>query len=86
MQEPPDEEVLCRNVRSFTVQYFDGTNWQDNWDSTTVGNVLPMAVAFTIELNPANPKNPNATPLRISRVITLPCAKPSNTAQLGGLQ
>jgi hypothetical protein len=86
VQEPPEEQVLCRNVRGFTLQYFDGTNWQDNWDSTTVGNVLPMAVAFTIELNPTDPGNPSAAPLRVSRVIPLPCAKPTDPSQMGGDQ
>jgi prepilin-type N-terminal cleavage/methylation domain-containing protein len=25
----PQEEVLCRNVRSFGIQYYDGTQWTD---------------------------------------------------------
>src|SRR5207253_3028984 len=29
--------VLAPEVRSITFSYFDGTNWQDTWDSTTVG-------------------------------------------------
>ena len=34
-QPPADEEVLCRHVRSFNLFYFDGSNWQDTWDSTS---------------------------------------------------
>ena len=28
-----EEEIICRNVRSFSVKYFDGLVWQENWDS-----------------------------------------------------
>lgn len=48
--EPPPEEVVCRGVRSFNLRYFDGSGWQDGWDSTTVENATPTAVEVTIEL------------------------------------
>src|SRR3954451_14962748 len=48
---PPEEEVLCRNVRSFSLRYFDGTLWQDQWDSTTMGDVLPTAVEMTLDID-----------------------------------
>src|SRR4051812_16816576 len=38
----PAEEVLCRNVRSFSARYYDGTQWYDEWDSTQMGDVLPV--------------------------------------------
>ena len=37
-----EEEIICRDVRSFSVKYFDGLAWQESWDSTTLGDVLPM--------------------------------------------
>jgi hypothetical protein len=40
----PDEEILCRNVRSFALQYYDGTQWYQEWDSTQMGDLLPVAV------------------------------------------
>lgn len=53
---PSDEEVLCRGVDSFTVQYFDGTNWNDFWDSTQITpNELPAAVQVTIALDRTPP-------------------------------
>jgi prepilin-type N-terminal cleavage/methylation domain-containing protein len=30
--------VLAPEVRSLELSYFDGSNWQDTWDSTTLGN------------------------------------------------
>lgn len=84
---PPDEEVLCRNVRSFSLRYFDGTLWQDQWDSTTMGDVLPIAVEMTLDIDyPQKPGQP-PTPYRIVRVIPLACAKPATTTGTsGGLQ
>jgi hypothetical protein len=46
-----EEEIICRDVRSFSVKYFDGLAWQESWDSTTLGDVLPMSVAITLEVN-----------------------------------
>ena len=82
---PPDEEILCRNVRQFGLRYFDGTTWQDTWDSTTLGNVLPLAVEMTLEIDVPAPKaGGQPTPYRIIRVIPLACAKPSDVTSTGG--
>ena len=40
---PPDVEnessfIIADEVRSLQFQYFDGTDWQDSWDSTTLGS------------------------------------------------
>ena len=46
--------VLADEVRSLNFQYFDGTDWQDSWDSTALGadGVTPVgsprAIAVTI--------------------------------------
>lgn len=50
VQQQPDEEVLCRNIGSFTLMYFDGTDWVNSWDSTQYDNTLPSAVQMIIEL------------------------------------
>lgn len=81
-----EEEILCRNVRSFSLRYYDGIAWQDNWDSTTVEDALPLAVAITIELGDTNRDNPGQ---RVTRVVPLACAKPtagSEMMMLGGVQ
>jgi prepilin-type N-terminal cleavage/methylation domain-containing protein len=82
---PPDEEILCRNVRSFGLRYFDGVTWQEEWDSTTMGDVLPMAVEMTLDVDvPPLKAGGQPTPYRVIRVIPLACAKPSDVTGMGG--
>ena len=50
VQPEPDEEIICRGVVSFTLQYFDGSNWNPTWDSTAENNELPAAVQVVLEL------------------------------------
>jgi type II secretion system protein J len=82
--EQPEEEILVRNVKSFTLRYFDGTAWQDSWDSTTLGDILPTAVEMTLETNIDDPK-PNQPPTvyRVVRVFPLANAKPADDAAAG---
>lgn len=46
----PQEQVLCRNVLSLNLRYFDGEGWLDDWDSTEDSNSLPKAVEVEIQL------------------------------------
>ena len=46
----PEEHVLCREVVSLNLRYFDGSAWYDEWDSTADANSLPAAVEIDIEL------------------------------------
>jgi type II secretion system protein J len=71
---PPDTEVICRNISAFNVQYYDGAEWLDNWDSTAEDNTIPAAVAVTLELDrPANGGKGTQT-FRYSRVFQLACS------------
>ena len=77
-QQTGDVEVLCRNVRGFGVQYYDGQNWQTDWDSTQIGDVLPLAVRVTLTLSdPAGSTLPNGQPVvrTISRTIPIATGK-----------
>lgn len=74
-EREPAEEILCRGVRTFTLRYFDGALWQDQWDSTALGNVLPAAVEMTLELD--TPEGKDARPYKIVRIIPLACATPA---------
>ncbi|MCE5327721.1 MAG: hypothetical protein LLG01_15050 [Planctomycetaceae bacterium] len=67
----PREEVICRDVRSLLIQYYDGTSWQDSWDSADLGNLLPKAVRITLELEGAQ-TNPS---LRITRTVLPVCGR-----------
>jgi prepilin-type N-terminal cleavage/methylation domain-containing protein len=44
----PEEQVLCRSVKSLNFRVYDGNDWADSWDSTTDANSLPLAVEITI--------------------------------------
>jgi hypothetical protein len=80
----PDVEILCRNVKSFTLQYFDGTTWQTDWDSTALGNALPTAVQMTMEVMvDSRPGQPPESYV-INKIFPLACAKPASTTTGGG--
>jgi len=68
-----DDEILCRNVTAFTMQYFDGSNWNPDWDSTQLDNTIPVAVqiAMTIQ-RPLD--NGQMHPITFTRVFVLPCS------------
>jgi type II secretion system protein J len=72
-QAQPDEEVICRGVSSFSMEYFDGTEWQTTWDSTQQNNTLPTAVMVVLALDrPAGA--PDAKTLRFTRVFPMSCS------------
>ena len=80
----PVDENLCRNVRALSIRYFDGTQWQTDWDSTVMGDVLPLAVQVTLQINDptATTSSNGTTPVgvrEVSRVVPLACAKPLST-------
>lgn len=73
-----DQEVLCRGVRTFALQYWDGTTWQDTWDSTELDNSLPIAVHLTLAIDWPAPRTnttlTNGPPThQIVRTIRLAC-------------
>ena len=47
----PDPEFICGHVNSFTVQYFNGTDWETTWDSTAEDNTLPVAIQVTLNID-----------------------------------
>jgi prepilin-type N-terminal cleavage/methylation domain-containing protein len=65
---PDPDEVICRNVVDMHLSYFDGTDWNDTWDSTaqtgTLLNCLPVAIAITLDLAPYKRGEPNRETVR----------------------
>ena len=43
-------QVLCRGVTSFNLQYYDGTELLNSWDSSTMDNSLPIAITVDISV------------------------------------
>ena len=83
----PKTEVLCRNVKGLNLRYFDGTDWQDAWDSTQYSDSAPLAIEVTLTLKP----DAEAAALAASapagmdegtvltRIVLLPCASAPST-------
>jgi len=70
VQPVPVDEVICRNVQSFALSYYDGANWTDTWDSTQQNNTLPVAVEMVITYSsPGNPDDVH----QIDHQIALSC-------------
>ena len=70
----PDTEVICRNVSAFNVQYYDGAEWLDNWDSTAEDNTIPAAVAVTLELDRSANQGHATQTTTFTRVFPLACS------------
>lgn len=48
--EPSHEpQLLITGLKSFALRYYDGANWQDDWDSRQMGK-LPEMIELTIEV------------------------------------
>lgn len=80
------QEILCRNVRAMNLRYFDGSGWNDEWNSEDHLDALPLAVEMTLELEPSQEVLDeikttsrydrdylDAIP-KLTQVITIPCA------------
>ena len=68
----PDSAIeLADNLVSLHFRYFDGNNWQESWDSSSLppGRQLPQAIAIDLVL-----AGPLGTPLNLSTVVILPMA------------
>ena len=80
VQPVPGAEVLCTHVTGFTIAYFDGTNWDDTWDSTQTQpvNDLPSAVMLTLAASP----KPGKPPIQEQRIVPLACAQPTQGLNL----
>ena len=70
------EEILCRDVVSLNLSYYDGYDWLDNWDSVSVGDILPQAVEIILSI-----KRPEVNELaeyetyQVAHVFLLPCSQ-----------
>jgi len=86
----PDDEILCRNVRSFALRYYDGTTWYEDWDSTQMGDLLPILVQVNLQIQTSS--DSQAPLYHASRVFSFAChtdqaataATGTTTATTGG--
>lgn len=75
----PEREVLCTGVYAFNLRYFDGSEWQDSWDSSTQDDALPVAVEVTLQLDGGERLGEDGG-YRASRVFLVPCGVPASEA------
>jgi prepilin-type N-terminal cleavage/methylation domain-containing protein len=81
--------VIAEEVRSLSFQYWDGTQWNDSWDSSTLGadGITPVGspVAVAVNIGLAKGEGPDAEVKNYRQVIFLPTAngttpQPSSTS------
>lgn len=78
----PDEAnyLLAEEVRSLRFSYFDGTNWQDSWDGTTLGDdgVTPIgppaAIAIVIGISRTRDVTAENNVREYRHVVAIPTA------------
>jgi hypothetical protein len=71
----PDPEFICGHVNSFTVQYFNGTDWETTWDSTAEDNTIPVAIQVTLNIDRDDPAVAGGVQTySYTRVYPLPCS------------
>ena len=75
-----DEEVICRGVGGFNLRYYDGTTWQDSWDSNTSTIPLPLAVEVTLQLDRTQTDG-SVKSIKYLRVFPLSCATTATEEQ-----
>ena len=75
-------EVLCRGIASFNLRYFDGTAWQNIWDSTVQNNNLPAAIEVSLQLADRSDRGA-AQGLRITGVLLPMCGQKLSTQTIG---
>ncbi|MEN6426780.1 MAG: type II secretion system protein GspJ [Phycisphaerales bacterium] len=88
-KEPePVEQVLCRDVVSLNLRYYDGEDWLDGWDSSEDANSLPQAVEIDIEIayhrrSGRRDKNSEEKPetRRLVQSFTVPCEAAEETSE-----
>ena len=75
VQEEPAEEILLSGVSAFTLRFFDGADWLDDWDAANYGYSLPLAVEITLELDAISPVDPSRN-YSVRQVIPMANARP----------
>ena len=70
-----EEQVLCRNVRSLNLRYYDEADgWVNEWDSTADANSLPLAMEIDIQVLHNGTKGAEAPKTRrLIQSFPIPC-------------
>lgn len=88
-EEEPDEQVILERLKSLEFTHYDGSTWQDSWDSAAQENAAPRAVRVRLGfLNDGVEEDIAVAPLEIvvPIVVQAPSAgsSPETAATEGG--
>jgi len=89
VQPQPEEEILCRNVRSFHVEHYDyaADVWEPEWHSDDLDNAIPSAVRITLQVEYKRRASAEPSVYTVVRIVPIPCAKPIDPeAATGGFE
>lgn len=84
----PDVQILARRVISLNLQYFDGGEWVDEWDSTQLENQIPTAVEIVLVTAPELSREPEdedereKTYITTTQIVRLPSAEETDGSVL----
>lgn len=74
------EEILCRDVLSFNLSYYNGYEWLNNWDSASLEDTLPQAVQIMLSLKqPPEDPSKDYDIYAVQHVFQLPCSQAVTT-------
>ncbi len=77
-QEPEIEpQILLENVQSLFVEYYDGTAWQDDWNSTEKNDILPEAVSIKIVFEKPREGSEERAMLPLEMIVQTPYRRPA---------
>jgi hypothetical protein len=83
-QDQTDDQFLMSGVDAITFQYYNGTVWQDTWDSTQVDSVTGLTnnlpTAIKLELNLYNENYALGLPAPVELVVPITVLARTNTA------
>jgi len=91
-QDQTDDQFLMSGVEVITFQYYNGTAWQDTWDSTQTDsmtgltNNLPTAVKLELQLHNENYSFGTPAPVGLVVPITVLARTNASLAITGGAQ
>jgi len=80
-ESPTDQQVLLHGINSASLQYFDGTEWTDAWDSATSAT-LPTAIKLQLVIAPLDASQPLPAPVEL--VVAVPVVTKTSVTQAAG--
>jgi type II secretory pathway pseudopilin PulG len=71
-EEDPEETELLTDIYGLEITYYDGTDWIDSWDSSTLDDALPEAVQIVISFEAEDDEDASSqAPLELLVPITI---------------